>query len=165
MPPASNVEQLRNLLGGLSYYPKCSKNLYHRSPLNAAANKALASRWPRSWSKSSCASWISSALVPSPSSRPIRGRGHLPAYALVLPCLLRRVWSISGAQEQPDSSLCPVVYVSRTALPAERVWSVSDLEAGRIVRAIKRLGEPFIDQLRQLLGSQSTRADRQSRRT
>ena len=42
-------------------------------------------------------------------------------------------------QEQLDGSVRPIVYISRAILPAERNWTVFDLEAGSIVWAIKRL--------------------------
>ncbi|CAB1103607.1 unnamed protein product [Ectocarpus sp. CCAP 1310/34] len=42
-------------------------------------------------------------------------------------------------QEQLDGSVRPIVYISRATLPAERNWTVMDLEAGGIVWAIKRL--------------------------
>ncbi|CAB1117358.1 unnamed protein product [Ectocarpus sp. CCAP 1310/34] len=42
-------------------------------------------------------------------------------------------------QEQLDGSVRPIVYISRATLPAERNWTVLDLEAGGIVWAIKRL--------------------------
>ena len=42
-------------------------------------------------------------------------------------------------QEQPDGSIRPIVFISRTALDNERSWTPLDLEAGSIVWAIKRL--------------------------
>ena len=42
-------------------------------------------------------------------------------------------------QEQPDGSIRPIVFNSRTTLDNERSWTPLDLEAGSIVWAIKRL--------------------------
>ncbi|CAB1107844.1 unnamed protein product [Ectocarpus sp. CCAP 1310/34] len=42
-------------------------------------------------------------------------------------------------QEQLHGSVRPIVYISRATLPAERNWTVLELEAGGIVWAIKRL--------------------------
>ena len=41
--------------------------------------------------------------------------------------------------EQPDGSIRPIVFISRTTLDYERSWTPLDLEAGSIVWAIKRL--------------------------
>ena len=42
-------------------------------------------------------------------------------------------------QEQPDVSVRPIAYISRTTLNSARQWTPLDLEAGSIARAIKRL--------------------------
>ena len=42
-------------------------------------------------------------------------------------------------QEQPDGSVTPIAYISRTTLNSERHWTSLDLEVGNIFSAIKRL--------------------------
>ena len=42
-------------------------------------------------------------------------------------------------QEQPDGSVRPIVFISRTTLDSDRSWTPLDLEAGSIAWAIKRL--------------------------
>ena len=42
-------------------------------------------------------------------------------------------------QEQPDGSIRPIVYISRATLFNERNWTPMELEAGCVVRSIRRL--------------------------
>ncbi|CAB1102179.1 unnamed protein product [Ectocarpus sp. CCAP 1310/34] len=112
MPPPMNVKQVRSLLGGLSYYRIFLKNL---------ATKVELARPPilvfPDW-----------AAVED-DSRPLR----LCSDACI------DGFGASLEQEQLDGSVRPIVYISRATLPAERNWTVLDLEAGGIVWDIKRL--------------------------
>ncbi|CAB1111666.1 unnamed protein product [Ectocarpus sp. CCAP 1310/34] len=110
MPPPKNVKQLRKLLGELSYYRKFLKNLATKvRPLNSLLNKAFPSIEDK--------------------SRPLRLCSDT--------CI--DDFGASLEQEQLDGSVRPIVYICSATLPAERTWTVLDLEAGGIVWAIKRL--------------------------
>ena len=41
-------------------------------------------------------------------------------------------------QQQPDGSVRPLRYLSRTTLDIKRMWSISELECAAIVQAIRR---------------------------
>ncbi|CAB1108007.1 unnamed protein product [Ectocarpus sp. CCAP 1310/34] len=111
MPSPTNVRQLRSRLGGLSYYRKFLKNLATKvRPLNSLLKQGVPS-------------------TIEDNSRPLR----LCSDACI------DGFGASLEQEQLDGSVRPIVYISRTTLPAERNWTVLDLEAGGIVWAIKRL--------------------------
>ena len=48
------------------------------------------------------------------------------------------VFGAALEREQPDGSLWPIAYINHATLDSERHWIPLDLEAGRIVWAIKR---------------------------
>ncbi|CAB1121588.1 unnamed protein product [Ectocarpus sp. CCAP 1310/34] len=118
MPPPTNVKQLRSLLGGLSYYRKFLKNLATKvRPLNSLLKQGVPFKYTPGMVK----------VVKT--FRPLRL------------CCDACIDGFGAAleQEQLDSSVRPIVYISRATRRAERNWTVLDLEAGGIVWAIKRL--------------------------
>ena len=48
-------------------------------------------------------------------------------------------------QQQPDGSIRPLLYLSRTTLDNERKWNISELEGAAIVWAIKRNRQMFYE--------------------
>ena len=140
MPPPTNVKQLRSLLGGLSYYRKFLKNLATKvRPLNALLKQGVLFKYTPSMIK------VVKTLLSELTRPPIL---VFPDWAAVednsRPLRLCSDACIDGfgaslEQEQLDGSVRPIVYISRATLPAERNWTVLDLEAGGIVWAIKRL--------------------------
>ncbi|CAB1111208.1 unnamed protein product [Ectocarpus sp. CCAP 1310/34] len=139
-PPPTNVEQLQSLLGGLSHYRKFLKNLATKvRPLNSLLKQGVPFKYTPGMVK--VVKTLLSELARPPilvfpdwaaiedNSRPL----HLWSDACI------DGFGASLEQEQLDGSVRPIVYISRATLPAERNWTVLDLEAGGIVWAIKRL--------------------------
>ena len=140
MPPPANVKLLRSLLGGLSYYRKFLKNLASKvRPLNALLKQGVQFKYTPSMItmvKSLLHDLSRPPILVFPdwdavedNSRPLR----LCSDACI------DGFGASLEQEQSDGTVRPIVYISRATLPAERNWTVLDLEAGSIVWAIKRL--------------------------
>ncbi|CAB1116631.1 unnamed protein product [Ectocarpus sp. CCAP 1310/34] len=132
--------QLRSLLGGLSYYRILAKNLATKvRPLNSLLKQGVPFK---------CTPGIVEdvkTLLSELARPPIL---VFPDWAAVeddsRPLRLCSDECINGSgayleQEQYDGSVRPIVYISRATLPAERNWTVLDLEAGGIVWGIKRL--------------------------
>ncbi|CAB1111268.1 unnamed protein product [Ectocarpus sp. CCAP 1310/34] len=140
MPPPTNVKQLRSLLGGLSYYRKFLKNLATKvRPLNSLLKQGVPFKYTPGMVK------VVKTLLSELARPPIL---VFPDWAAIednsRPLRLCSDACIDGfgaslEQEQLDGSVRPIVYISRATLPAERNWTVLDLEAGGIVWAIKRL--------------------------
>ncbi|CAB1101076.1 unnamed protein product [Ectocarpus sp. CCAP 1310/34] len=140
MPPPTNVKQLRSLLDRLSYYRKFLKNLATKvRPLNSLLKQGVPFQYTPGMVK--VVKTLLGELARPPilvfpdwtaiedNSRPLR----LCSDACI------DGFGASLEQEQLDGSVRPIVYISRATLPAERNWTVLDLEAGGIVWAIKRL--------------------------
>ena len=133
-------QQLRSLLGGLSYYRKFLPNMAKRvrsitsllkqgamfnftPPMKAAVRALLAelaaplilvfSDWDAVIAK----------------SRPFRLHCDASTYGL----------GATLEQEQLDGSIHPTVYTRRATLPNERNWTPMELEAGCVVWSIRRL--------------------------
>ncbi|CAB1106763.1 unnamed protein product [Ectocarpus sp. CCAP 1310/34] len=140
MPPPTNVKQLRSLLGGLSYYRKLLKNFATKvRPLNSLLKQVVPFEYTPGMVK------VVKTLLSELARPPIL---VFPDWAAIednsRPLGLCSDACIDGfgaslEQEQLDGSVGPIVYISRATLPAERNWTVLDLEAGGIVWAIKRL--------------------------
>ncbi|CAB1107752.1 unnamed protein product [Ectocarpus sp. CCAP 1310/34] len=115
MPPPTNVKQLRSLLGGLSYYRKFLKNLATKvRPLNSLLKQGVPFKYTPGMVK------VVKTLLRELARPPI----------FVFPD-----WAAIEDNSRP-LRLCSD---ARANLPAERNWTVLDLEAGGIVWAIKRL--------------------------
>ncbi|CAB1106230.1 unnamed protein product [Ectocarpus sp. CCAP 1310/34] len=131
---------LRSLLGGLSYYRKFLKNLATKvRPLNSLLIQGVPFKYTPGMIK------VVKTLLSELARPPIL---VFPDWAAIednsRPLRLCSDACIDGfgaslEQEQLDGSVRPIVYISRATLPAERNWTVLDLEAGGIVWAIKRL--------------------------
>ncbi|CAB1114482.1 unnamed protein product [Ectocarpus sp. CCAP 1310/34] len=140
MPPPTNVKQLRSLLGGLSYYRKFLKNLATKvRPLNSLLKQGVPFKYTPGMVM------VVKTLLSELARPPIL---VFPDWAAIednsRPFRLCSDACIDGfgaslEQEQLNGSVRPIVYISRATLPAERNWTVLDLEAGGIVWAIKRL--------------------------
>ncbi|CAB1116486.1 unnamed protein product [Ectocarpus sp. CCAP 1310/34] len=140
MPPPTNVKQLWRLLRGLSYYRKFLKNLATKvRPLYSLLKQGVPFKYTPGMVKA--VKTLSSELAcPSISV--------FPDWAAIEDNS-RPLWLCSDAcidgfctsleQEQLDGSVRTIVYISRATLPAERNWTVLDLEAGGIVWAFKCL--------------------------
>ncbi|CAB1100714.1 unnamed protein product [Ectocarpus sp. CCAP 1310/34] len=140
MPMPRDVEQLRSLLGGLSYYRKFLPNMAKRiRPLTTLLKKQEKFIFTPSMEQAVRVLLAELANPPvldypdwdavSDGSRPL----HLYCDAS------RDGFGATLEQEQPDSSIRPIVFISRATLDSERHWTPLDLEAGSIVWCIKRL--------------------------
>ncbi|CAB1108996.1 unnamed protein product [Ectocarpus sp. CCAP 1310/34] len=132
--------KLRSLLGGLSYYRIFLKNLATKvRPLNSLLKQGVPCKYTLGMVK------VVKTLLSELAGPPI---SVFPDWAAIednsRPLRLCSDTYIDGVgasleQEQLDGSVRPIVYISRATVPAERNWTVLDLEAGGIVWAIKRL--------------------------
>ena len=140
IPIPRDIEQLRSLLGGLSYYRKFLPNMIKRvRPLTALLEKgATFSSTP---SMEEAVRALLAELVAPPilvfpdwdavidKSRPFRLRCNASTGGL----------GATLEQEQPDGSIRPIVYISQATLTNERNWTPMELEAGCVVWSIRRL--------------------------
>ena len=140
MPMSTDIKQLRSLLGGLSYCRKFLLNMaYHIRPVTALLKKGAAFEFASAMEDTVCTlhaelaaplilvfpDW--DAVIDTP--RPLRL--HCDASTGGLGATLE--------QEQPDSSIRPIVYISRATLDNEQNWTPMELEAGCVVWSIRPL--------------------------
>ncbi|CAB1120470.1 unnamed protein product [Ectocarpus sp. CCAP 1310/34] len=125
MPPPANVKQLRSLLGG---------------PLNALLKQGVQCKYTSSM-VTTVKSLLHDVFLPSilvfpdwdaveDNSRPLR---------LCSDACIDGFGATLEQEQQLDGTVRPIVYISRATVPAERNWTVLDLEASSIVWATKRL--------------------------
>ena len=131
MPMPRDIEQLRSLLGGLSYYRKFLPNMAKRvRPITALLKKGATFGFTPPMEKRVRALLAELAAPPIlvfpdwdaviDKSRPFRL--HCDASTDGLGATLE--------QEQSDGSIRPIVYISRATLANEQSWTPMELEAG-----------------------------------
>ena len=140
MPMPTDIKQLRNLLGGLSYYRKFLPNRACRiRPITALLKKGAAFNFTSTMEDTV------RALFAELTTPPIL---VFPDWDAIIdtsrPFRLHRDASTSGLgatleQEQPDGSIRSIVYISRATLGNEQNWAPMELEAGCVVWGIRRL--------------------------
>ena len=140
MPMPTDIKQLRSLLGGLSYYRKFLPNMArHIRPITALLKKGAA------FAFTSVMEDTVRALLAELAAPPILVFPHWDAVIdTSRPFRLHYDASTAGlgatlAQEQPDNSIRPIVYISRATLDNEQNWTPMELEAGCVVWSIRRL--------------------------
>ena len=140
MPMPSDIKQLRSLLGGLSYYRKFLPNMARLiRPITVLLKKGAAFDFTSAMEDTVRALLAELAAPPIlvfpdwdaviDASRPFRL--HCDASTAGLGATLE--------QEQPDGSVRLIVYISRATLDNEQNWTHMELEAGCVVRSIRRL--------------------------
>ena len=139
MPMLTDIKQLRSLLGGLSYYRKFLPNMARHIRTTALLKKGAA------FDFTSAMEDTVRALLAELTALPIL---FFPDWDAVIdtsrPFRLHCDASTAGLgvtleQEQPDSSIRPIVYISRATLDNEQNWTPMELEAGCVVWSITRL--------------------------
>ena len=145
MPMPRDIKQLRSLLGGLSYYRKFLPNMAKRvrsitsllkkgavfdftPPIEAAVRALL----PEFAAPPILVFLDWDAVIDK--SRPFRL--HCDASTDGLRATLE--------QKQLDGSIRRIAYISRASLSNERNWTPIELEAGCVVRSIRRLRRYFL---------------------
>ena len=139
LPMPYDKEQLRSLLGGLSYYREFLPDMARRiRPITALLKKGTFDFTPTMED-------IVRTLLEELAAPPIL---VFPDWDTVTdksrPFRLHRDASTAGfgatlEQEQCDGSVRPIVYISRATLANEQNWTPLELEAGCIVWSIRRL--------------------------
>ena len=140
IPVPTDIEQLRSLLGGLSYYRKFLPNMARRiRPITVLLKKDVAFDFT-STMEDTVRTLLAELAAPPilvfldwdaiiDTSRPFRL--HCDASNAGLGATLE--------QEQPDGSIRPIIYISRATLDNEQNWTPMELEAGCVVWSIRRL--------------------------
>ena len=134
MPIPRDVSQLRSLLGGLSYYrqylPNLAQNLKPLTTLLKKGVKFVFTSEMEMIVREQLDTLSKPSILVFPDwpaaengSRPFRL--HTDSSKNGFGCTLE--------QEQQDTSIRPIVYLSRTTYPNEQNWSVMEQEAGAIV--------------------------------
>ena len=140
MPMPTDIKQLRSLLGGFSYYRKFLPNMaHHIRQVTALLKKGAAFEFTSAMEdtvRTLLAELAAPPILVFPdwdavidTSRPFRL--HCDASTAGLGATLE--------QKQPDCSIRPIVYISRTTLDNEQNWTPMELEAGCVVWSIRRL--------------------------
>ena len=140
MAMPTDINQLRSLLGGLSYYRKFLPNITrHIRPITALLKKGAAFDFTSAMEDTVRVLLAELAAPPIlvfpdwdaviDTSRPFRF--HCDASTAGLGATLE--------QEQPDGSIRPIVCISRATLDNEKNWTPMELEAGCVVWSIRRL--------------------------
>ena len=140
MPVPLDARQLRSLLGGLSYYKKFLADVANLIwPITSLLKQGVKFVFALAME----------VIVATPheelSAQPVLA--YLGWHAVTVisrSFLLCCDASIDGfeatlGQEEKESSICLVVFISRATLESERHWTPLDLQAGGIVWSIKRL--------------------------
>ena len=144
MPMPQNVSQLRSLLGALSYYRRQLPKMAARTrPLNSLLRKGVKFEFTPHHER------IVREMLDGLSSP--NGLAFPDFEAVVSGSRkFRLVTDVSAdglgvviEQQQPDVSIRPLRYLSRTTLDNERKWNISELECAAIVWAIKRNRQMF----------------------
>ena len=136
----TDIKQLRSLLGGLSHYRKFLPNMACLiRPITALLKKGAAFDFTSIMEDTVRALLAKLAAPPTlvfpdwdaviDTTRPFRL--HCDASTAGLGATLE--------QEQPDGSVGPSVYISRTTLDNKQNWTAMELEAGCVVWGIRRL--------------------------
>ena len=139
LPMSTDINQLRSLIGGLSYIPQVpGQHGSPHSPDNGSSEKGrrvrfhLRNRGHRSHPSRGTRSTPNTCLSGL-------GRGHDTSGPFRLYCDASTAGlGATLEQEQPDSSMRPIVYISRATLNNEQNWTPMELEAGCVVWSIRR---------------------------
>ena len=149
MSMPQDVSRLRSLLGALSYYGlQLPKMAARTRPLNSLLRKGVKFEF------SPHHECIVRQMLDELSSPNVLAFPDFEA-AISGSRKFRLITDASAdglgvviKQQQPDGSIRPLRYLSRTTLDNERKWSISELECAAIVWAIKR-DRPMFSKLRQ----------------
>ena len=144
MPMLQNVSQLRSLLGALSYYRRQLLKMAARTrPLNSLLRKGVQFEFTPHQER------IVREILDDLSSPNVFAFPDFEAaisgsrkFRLVTDANTDRL-GVVREQQQPDGSIRPLRYLSRTTLDNERKWDISELECTAIVWAIKRNRQMF----------------------
>ena len=140
MPMPRDLNQLQSLLGGLSYYRKFLPGMSRRiRPITALLKKGLEVLFTPSMEaivRDMLAELAALPVLVFPDQDAVENgsRSFRVYHDPRIDCFVATL-----EQGQPDGSVRPIAYVSRATLDSERHWTPLDLEAGSIVRAVKRL--------------------------
>ena len=140
MPMPRDIKHFRSLLGGLSYYRNFLPNMAKRMCSNTSLLKKGAMFDFTPPLEAAVRDLLAELAVPpihgfpdwdasTDKSRPFRL--HCDANTNGLGAILE--------QEQLDGSIRPIVYISRATPSDEQNWTPMELEAGCVVRSIRRL--------------------------
>ena len=131
-PAPTNLKNLRSFLGLASYYRRFIPNFSSVArPLHILTRKNVQFDWTRECQKAF--DTLKKLLTQAP----------LLAYPdFTQPFMLETDASVEGlgavlAQRKPDQSVHPIAYASRTLLPHERNYGISELEGLGVVWAVK----------------------------
>ena len=131
-PVPTNLKSLRSFLGLASYYRRFIPNFSSVArPLHILTRKNVQFDWTRECQKAF--DTLKKLLMQAP----------LLAYPdFTQPFMLETDASVEGlgavlAQRKPDQSVHPIAYASRTLLPHERNYGISELEGLGVVWAVK----------------------------
>ena len=139
MPMPRDIKQLRNLLGGLSYYRKFLPNMAKRvRSITSSLKKKATFNFTRPMEAAIrvlLAELAAPLILVFPDwdavidkARPFRLHCDVSTNGL----------RATLEQEQPDGSIRPTVYISRATLTNKRNWTPMELEAGCVVWSIHR---------------------------
>ena len=144
MPMPQNVSHLRSLLGALSYYRRQLPKMAARTrPLNSLLRKGVKLEFTPHHER------IVREMLDELSSPNVLAFPDFEA-AISGSRKFRLVTDASAdglgvviEQQQPDGSIRPLRYLSRSTLDNERKWNISEQECAAIVWAIKRNRQMF----------------------
>ena len=144
MPMPQNVSHLRSLLGALSYYRRQLPKMAARTrPLNSLLRKGVKLEFTPHHER------IVREMLDELSSPNVLAFPDFEA-AISGSRKSRLVTDASAdglgvviEQQQPDGSIRPLRYLSRSTLDNERKWNISEQECAAIVWAIKRNRQMF----------------------
>ena len=144
LPMATNVSQLRSLLGALSYYRKILPQMATLTrPLNNLLKKNVNFVFTTKHVE------IVQVLMKRLSSPDVLA---FPDFKVAMSCerpfRLITDASVDGLgavieQKQSDDSIRPLGFLSRTTMPNKRNWSATELECAAIVWAVKKNRQLF----------------------
>ena len=138
----TDTKQVRSLLGGINYYGKFLPNISRRlRPINALLKQGANFDFTPAMEPTVRAILPRTCRTTDPCLLRLgRGRRKLQPVPPLLRRQPRRLRSDPGARTTRRLSP-PHPYISRATLDSEHSWTPLDLEAGRIIRAIKQLRE------------------------
>ena len=140
MPMQTDLEQLRSLLGGLSYYRNFQRDMAKWvRPITSLLKQGVKFVFTPAMKN------IVRELLAELSAPPVLVYPNWDAVSdNSRPFLLYCDASVDGfgatlEQAQDDHTIRPIVFISRATIESERHWTPIDFEAGSVVWSVKRL--------------------------